>query len=178
MEIEIENYLETEHYPHKVAAVYPDDASAQQAIQALEDAGLDDIKITTLVPSEEGLSPAIEPETKETRNKVVLDTLFGTATGGAAGAATAGAIAIVVPSLFVSAPIVAPLIVLGYGAMIGGTAGAIVGLKPREGMLAGLVRDSVKAGYHVVIVHAASHETREQVEAVIGETMTEKTARL
>lgn len=176
--METEHYLETEHYPHKIAAVYPDDAAAQQAVQVLQDAGLDDIKITTLAPDDEGVSPAIEPETKETRNKVVLDTLFGTATGGAAGAVTAGAVAVVAPSLFVSAPIVAPLMVLGYGAMIGGTAGAILGLKPREGMLAGLVRDSVKAGYHVVIVHAASHESRERAEAVIGETMTEKTARL
>jgi hypothetical protein len=29
-----------------------------------------------------------------------------------------------------------------------------------------------------VIVHAASHEARKRAEAVIGETMTEKTARL
>jgi uncharacterized iron-regulated membrane protein len=107
--------METELYSHKIAAVYPDDATAKQAVQALQEAGLDNAKVTALAPDDEGVSPAIEPETKETRNKVVLDTLFGTATGGAAGAVTAGAIAVVAPSLFVSAPIVAPSSCLATG---------------------------------------------------------------
>ena len=169
--------MKTELYPHKIAAVYPDGATAEEALQALDAAGLDNIEVTSLEPGEAGVSHAIEPETDETANRIVLDTVYGSAAGGAAGAVTAGAIAAVLPSLFVSAPVVAPLILLGYGATIGGTAGAILGLKPRETFLAGLVKDALKSGFHVVIVHAANNEARQRAETLIGRTMTEKTAR-
>lgn len=169
--------MKTEQYPHKIAAVYPDGTAAQEALQALDDARLDNIEVTSLNQGKAGVSHAIEPETEETANRIVLDAVYGTAAGGAAGAVTAGAIAAVLPSLFVSAPVVAPLIVLGYGATIGGTAGAVLGLKPRENMLAGLVKDSLKSGFHVVIVHAANPEARQRAEAVIARTMAEKTAR-
>ncbi|MHB1214053.1 MAG: hypothetical protein ACYCY9_03605 [Thiobacillus sp.] len=76
-----------------------------------------------------------------------------------------------------SAPVVAPLVVLGYAAVIGGTAGAILGIKPREGMLAGMVKDALKAGFYVVIVHAANHAAQQRAEAVISQTMADQSAR-
>lgn len=169
--------MKTEAYPHKTAAVYPDEETSADAVRALRAAAIENIDITTLRPGKADVSPAIEPEMEETRNRAILDTLYGTATGGAAAAVTAGAIAVAIPALFVSASVVAPLIVLGYGAVIGGTAGAILGIKPREGMLAGMVRDALKAGFYVVIVHAADHEAQHQAEAVISHTMADKSAR-
>ena len=60
--------------------------------------------------------------------------------------------------------------------MIGGTVGAIHGLKLRENVLADVVKDTIKAGYHVIIVHAASEETERRVRDVIQSTMAEETA--
>lgn len=169
--------MKTELYPHKIAAVYPDGVQAEVALHALQATGLDNVEVTSLAPGDGGVSHAVEPEMEETRNRIVQDTLYGSVAGGAAGAVTAGAIAAVLPSLFVSAPVVAPLVLLGYGATIGGTAGAVLGLKPRETFVAGLVKDALKAGFHVVIVHAANVEARQRAEAVIAGTMAEKTAR-
>jgi hypothetical protein len=42
--------------------------------------------------------------------------------------------------------VVGPPIILGYGALIGSTAGAIRGLRLRENLLADLVKDALKAG--------------------------------
>lgn len=167
--------MKSEHYPHKVAAIYPDAAAAKAAVVALDADEADDIKVMQLAPDASDIDSTIEPETQATRDTVAKDTVAGVATGTAAGAVTAGVAAALTPALFVSAPLVGPLVVLGYGAMIGGTAGAIRGLKLRENMLSGLVKDTLKAGYHVVIVHAASEEAQQRVEAVIDTTVTEDT---
>ena len=166
----------SERYPHKVAAVYPDAATSESALLALDNAGLESVVVVRLDPGAGDIDVAIEPEREQTRNAVARDTVAGGAAGTAAGAVAAGAASVVAPTLFVSAPVVGPLIVLGYGAMIGGMAGAIRGLKLRENVLAGLVKDALQAGCHVVIVHAANEAAQQQVQAVIAETLTEETA--
>ncbi|MGD2055721.1 MAG: hypothetical protein PVJ15_02865 [Gammaproteobacteria bacterium] len=167
-----------ERYPHKVAAVYPDAATTESALLALGTAGLKNVVTIHLEPDMDtgDVDLAIEPEREQTRNAVARDTIAGGAAGTVAGAVAAGAASVVAPTLFVSAPVVGSLIVLGYGAMIGGMTGAIRGLKLRENVLAGLVKDALRAGCHVVIVHAAKEAAWEQIQAVIEATMTEETA--
>lgn len=75
-----------------------------------------------------------------------------------------------------SAPVVGPLVVLGYGAIIGAIPGAIRRLKLRKTMLATLVKDALNAGYYVVIVHAANAAAERRAQTVIDETMAEETA--
>jgi hypothetical protein len=159
--------MKSAHFPCRVAAVYPDDRTASAARQALAKAALQDVRVIELAPDATNVDQAIEPQTGATRDTVTRDT----AVRGAAGVAAAAA-----PALFVSAPVVSALIVLGYGAMTGGAAGAIRGLRLRESLLAGLVKDVLKAGCHVLIVHAASKAVLQRAEAVIGETLVEQTA--
>ena len=130
-----------------------------------------------LEPGDSDADRALEPDPAETRDTVTSDAVTGGAAGTLAGAAAAGAAAVVAPTLFVSAPVVGALVVLGYGAMIGGAAGAIHGLRLREGVLAGLVQDALKAGYYVVLVHAANDEAQRRAQGIVDETITEKTAR-
>jgi hypothetical protein len=144
--------VSSEHYPHKVAAVYPDEQTAQVAVKALGSAALTDVRVVELAPGDADVNQAI------------------TSGNGAASAEA--------PVLFVSAPVVAALIVLGYGAVIGKTAGAIYGLRLRERILAGLAKDSLKAGCHVVILHAASSAACRQAEAVIRESLPARPAHL
>jgi len=165
-----------ESYPHKIAAVYPDKTAAEAALNAFNLVRLGGIRITLLAPGAGEVDLAIEPEIEETRNTVVEDTLAGGAAGTATGAAVAGATAMLAPALFVSAPVVGPLIILGYGAIIGSTAGAIRGLRVRETLLAGLFRDALDAGYRVILVHAQTEEARLRAQVVIDETMAEETA--
>lgn len=169
--------MKHEHHPHRIAAVYPDRAAAEAALNALSLAGLSGIRITQLAPGAGEVDLAIEPDVEETRNTVVENTLTGSAAGTATGAVVAGATAMLAPALFVSTPVVGPLIVLGYGALIGSAAGAIRGLRVRETLLAGLVKDALKAGYHVVLVHAEDPDAHRRAQTVIDETMAEETAR-
>lgn len=164
------------HYPHKVAAIYPGAAEAKAAVTALTDAKIGDIEIVQLTPGTEDPDIGIEPEADATRDTAVRDTLAGAATGTVVGAAAAGATALVATSLFVSAPVVATLMALGYGTLLGGIAGAIRGLRLREGMLAGVIKDALKAGHHVVVVHVANDAIRDQVDDVLSTTLSEETA--
>ena len=169
--------MQTEHYPHKIAAVYQDNTAAEAAAMALDAADLGDVTIVRLAPGDSAVDLAIEPETRGTRGTLVKDTLAGAAVGTAAGAVAGGAAALATPALFLSAPVVGPLVVLGYGAMIGSAAGAIRGLRMRENLLASLVKDALDAGYHCIIVHAANEEAEHRAQEVIDATVTEETAR-
>lgn len=164
-------------YPHKVAAVYPDSDTADAAVQTFGLLQLGGIKVTHLSPgTTREIDLAIEPEVEQTRDTMIGDTFIGGAAGTATGAAVAGATAVLAPALFVSSPLIGPLIVLGYGAMIGSAAGAIRGLRLRETLLAGLVKDALKAGFHVVLVHAEDADAQRRAQTVIDETMVEETA--
>ncbi|MGD2138627.1 MAG: hypothetical protein PVF08_10250 [Gammaproteobacteria bacterium] len=168
--------MQTENYPHKVVAVYKDGATAEAAAMALDAADLDDVTIVRLAPGDSAVDLAIEPETRGTRDTLVKDTVAGAAGGTAAGAVAGGAAALATPALFLSAPVVGPLIVLGYGAMIGSAAGAIRGLRMRETVLASLVKDALDAGCYCLIVHAANKEAEHRAREVVDATVTEETA--
>lgn len=155
--------MKSEHYPYKVAAVYPDAATAEAAIQALVTSDLGGIRIFLLDSGTAEVDLAVVPEPRACR-----DTDTGaTITAGAAAPAT--------PALFISAPVVEALVVLGYGTMIGGTAGAIHGLRLRENILADMLKDMFKAGYQVIIVHAADAKTERRLHEVIQSTMAGET---
>ena len=138
--------MTSEHYPYEVAAVYPDGRTAAAAVDALNASTLDDIRVIKLTPD------------------------------ATAGSATTGLAAATSPVLFVSAPVVGSMIVLGYGAVIGRTSGAIRGLRLSRDLLAGLVKDVLKAGYYVVILHAANNRAQRHAEAVINATLPVQTA--
>jgi hypothetical protein len=167
--------MNSERYPYKVAAVYPDSAAAEAAVHDLNIANLGDVEVVRLEPGTNQVYLAIEPEREQTRDTLVNATVTGSVVGTAAGAVLTGAAALGAPALFVSAPVVGPLMLLGYGAMIGGTVGAIRGFKLHENMLSGQ-EGCTKEGYHVVIIHAASEEGQQRVQDVISTTMPEDTA--
>lgn len=168
--------MQTEVLPHKVAAIYLDAESAEMAIAALHEAGFDASAVLHLDSNSTDVQQAIEPEQTATRNHFIQDILVGSGIGTAIGAVGAGALAVVLPTLFVSAPVVGPLMVAGYGTTLGATAGAIKAFKVREGLLAGMVRDAIKQGFHVVLVHSADDETNARAEAIINSTLAKDTA--
>ena len=135
-----------EHYPNKVAAVYPDDRTAAAAVSALDAADLGEVRVIELSPDATGVERVI-------------------------GQATAGLAAATSPALYVSAPVAGSLIVLGYGAMIGWATGAIRGIRLRENLLAGLLKEALKGGYYVVLLLAANGEAKRHAEDVISATL-------
>jgi len=137
-----------EHYPYKVAAVYPDDRTAAAAVGALDAADLDAVRVIELSPDATGVYQAIRQ-------------------------ATAGLAAATPAALYASAPVARSLIVLGYGAVTGWSAGAIIGIRLNECLLAGLLKDALKAGCHGVLLLAANRMAKQHVEAVLSATLSE-----
>jgi hypothetical protein len=167
--------MKTEHFPYRLAAVYPDERTAEAALDAIDAAVTADVRVIDLGPDSSDVDSAIEPAPRVVRDAVTRDTAIGGVAGTAAGAVTAGATAAIMPALFVSAPVVAPLVVLGYGMVIGAAAGAIHGLRLRESLFTDVVRNALKAGYYVVLLHAANETARHQAESVINATLPERT---
>lgn len=168
--------MKPEHFPHKLAAVYPDAQSAEAAMNAVTAAVTGDVRVIRIDPHSDNVDSAIEPEADAVRATVAREAVIGGVAGSAAGAATAGLAAAVVPALFISAPVVASLIVLGYGAVIGTTIGAVHGLRLHDNLFADLVKDALKAGYYVLVLNAANESARRQAENVLDATLPEHMA--
>jgi hypothetical protein len=167
--------MTNENCPCKVVAVYPDHQAATAAARALDDVTPDNIRVIELSPDVIGIGQPIKPETGVSCDTAARDSDACDTAGAAVSAAMADVIAATSILLFISAPVVAPLIVLGYGTMIGGVAaGSIRGLRLRANLLGDLLKDVLKAGYHVVIVHSTNEAAQQRVEVVIGKTMPEQ----
>lgn len=139
--------MTNEPLSYKVAAVFPDERTAAAAVDALDAATLDGVRVLELTPETSGIDQAVGPA----------------ADGPAATS----------PALYVSAPVVGSLVILGYGALIDGAAGTIRGLRLRESLLADLLKDALRAGSYVVLLLAANSEARRHAEAVISATLTD-----
>lgn len=143
-------------YPYRLAAVYPDEPAADAALDAVIAEMAGDIRAVELPPDAGNVDGAIEPEA------VCGDRWAGDASTPAASIAS---------ELYVSATVVAPLIVLGYGSVFGNTSGAIRGLRLRARVFTDLVKDALKADFHVVILHAANAGARRQAATVLDGTL-------
>ena len=139
--------MTSERHPYKVAAVFPDDRTAAAALDALDAATLDGIRVLELTPDTSDVDHAVVP--------------------GACPPAAAA------PVLYVSAPVVGSLVVLGYGALIEGAAGTSRGLRLRENLLLDLLKDALRAGYYVVLLLAVNRQARQHTEAVINATLSD-----
>jgi len=64
----------------------------------------------------------------------LVDAAIGTAVGSGLGVLAEVPLVAANVSLFVASPLLAPLVMLGWGASIGGTVGAIVGARRRTGL--------------------------------------------
>jgi hypothetical protein len=73
--------MKSENYPYKVAAVYPDYATTEATIHALNITDIGDVEIVRLEPGTSEVDLAIEPEREETRDTVVKNTVTGSVVG-------------------------------------------------------------------------------------------------
>ncbi len=119
---------------------------------------------------------------KEGSNEVLKDVLvdgaIGTAVGTGIGAL--GQIALVAAnvSLFIASPLIAPRMLLGWGASIGGFIGAVVGAMPgagnKEGWLSDLIADAISSGQVVLVAETRTEQetaiAREVIQASVGDS--------
>ena len=94
---------------------------------------------------------------------MLVDGAIGTAVGTGLGALAQVALVAGSVSLFVASPLVAPLVMMGWGASLGGLLGSMVGAQSKEGGFSALIADAISSGQTVLVA-----ETRTQDEAAIA----------
>lgn len=174
-----------DEYRHHVSGFFTYLTHAESAIVRLVERGLPRERLR-IFTSDSVVAPDNVPE--ESSNAVLKDVLvdasIGTAVGTGIGALGSVALAAASVSLFVASPLVAPLMLLGWGASIGGligaAAGATSGAGDKEGWLSDLIADAIASGQVVLVVETRSEQetaiAREVIEAAVGDSKDNNTA--
>lgn len=159
-------------YRHHVSGFFAHRAEAEEAFSRLVEQGLPrqqlQIVEAVLAPS----APAPLAESNDVLKDVVVDGVVGTAVGTGIGALAEVALVVANVSLFVASPLIAPLVLLGWGASLGGLIGAAAGAsssstKQKTGALADLVGDAIASGQVVLVVEARNKKETEIAQDVL-----------
>jgi hypothetical protein len=164
-------------YRHHVSGFFADRTEATDAISALVERGLPRERLQMFDADSAPPAPAPERASNKVLNDVLVDGAIGTAVGTGIGALGELALVAANVSLFVASPLIAPLMMLGWGASLGGFIGAVAGAsgnsKNEEKHFADLIRDAIINGQFVVVAdtraEAETEIAREVIQASIGE---------
>lgn len=109
----------------------------------------------------------------EVLKEVLVDGAVGTAVGLTLGGLAEVALIAANVTLFVASPLIAPLVLLGWGAGIGGLLGASAGAAANAKPLSELVNDAIKSGQTAVVVETQTEEetaaAKETFKDLIGD---------
>lgn len=147
-----------EKYNHKVAAIFGNESDASSARSQLLATGYTAEQLSVVSPNGNLADSKIEPEGDEVAKSIVKDAAIGTVIGGAAGAVGTAILAAASVPLLVS-PIIATAFMVGWGASIGGFAGAGVGVGMDEDQFAGFIKDAAQNKHWVLVV-----QTRDEAD--------------
>lgn len=162
-----------ESYLHRIYGIYSTELEAKLVLERLLSNGfereqLELINATTLSGND-------APDSDELRNEMLIDGGIGAAIGAGVGVLGEVAIAAVNVSLFIASPVLAGLIMIGWGASIGGVIGAAVGAGTKDTHnFADLVRDAVEQGNTVLIARAMTEQETLTGQTIINESITTK----
>lgn len=176
-------------YRHHVSGFFANRDDAVDALATLIERGLPREQLQIFESDAAEPAPAAPKEDSNAVLKdVVVDGAIGTAVGTGLGALAEVALVAANVTLFVASPLVAPLAMLGWGAVLGGVIGAVVGAESqpepgaekKEGWLSALVRDAIASGQIVLVAqcHTAQQTAiaREVIEASVGDYGDDTTA--
>jgi len=162
-----------EDYLHRVVGLYPTGTQADSAVAKLLQGGLAIENLTVLEPRRDGTQPQIAADDEDILKEVLREGAIGTAIGTFAGAAGSVALAAVNISLFIASPVLAPLVMLGWGASLGGLVGAVAGAQSSKGGVSDLIRDALASGHFALVAHADTEAQATLAREVIGASMVE-----
>ncbi|MDP3848681.1 MAG: hypothetical protein Q8R10_19865 [Pseudomonas sp.] len=165
-------------YRHHVSGFFPHRDKADSTLATLLEHGIPSAQLQIFVDAGQ-VPPAPAPQRKSNGvlKDMLVDGAIGTAVGGGlAGLASIGLAAANV-SLFIASPLLAPLMLFGGGASLGGFFGAVVGASAgagdHQGRFADLISTAIKAGDVVLVAETFSAKqtaiAREVIAAAVGE---------
>lgn len=166
-----------EEYRHHVSGFFAHRAEAEGALSRLLGRGLPRDQIQLFDADSGPVVTKPKGESNEVLTNVLVDGAIGTAVGTGIGALAQLALVAGSVSLFVASPLVAPLVMLGWGAslgaFVGAAAGATTGIEHKEGWLSDLVRDAIANGQVVLVAQTRTEQETAIAREVIGDSVGE-----
>lgn len=174
-----------DEYQHHVSGFFARREDAESSLSKLVGRGLPRERLRIfegdLAAAAATPAPAPKGGSNEALKDMLVDGAIGTAVGTGVGALGELALVAANVSLFVASPLIAPLVMLGWGASLGGLIGAmsgaeksaaVTGAKKKEGPFSALVRDAISSGQIVLVAETRTvQETsiaREVIQAAVG----------
>lgn len=151
-------------YVHYVSGFFAHREEANDVFDKLIAQGLPRERVQTYNPST--IAPTHEPaeSSNQVLKEVLVDGTIGTVVGTGVGALIQVALIAANVTLFVASPLIAPLVLLGWGASIGGVVGASIGAAENAKPLSALIEDAIASGQIVVVA-----ETHSEAETTIAQ---------
>jgi len=168
-----------DEYRHHVSGFFARREEAESVFSRLVERGLPRERLHIYAAdSTASPAPASQAESNEVLKDVVVDSAIGGAVGTGIGALGSVALAVANVSLFIASPLLAPLVMLGWGASLGALVGAAAGAsaspEKKEGWLSDLVGDAIASGQVVLVAETRTEQetaiAREVIQASIGES--------
>lgn len=166
-----------DEYRHHVSGFFTHRDEAESTLSTLVEQGLPRARMQIYAADSTSSSPAQEAKSDGVLKDVLVDGAIGTAVGTGIGALGSVALAATSVTLIIASPLVAPLMLLGWGASIGGligaAAGATAGPGNKHGWLSDLVGDAIANGHVVLVAETRTEQetaiAREVIQASVGD---------
>lgn len=164
-------------YSHHVSGFFAHREEAEGALSRLLERGLPRTRIQLFAAGSETPGSTPDGKSNETLTNVLVDGAIGTAVGSGLGALAQLALVAANVTLFVASPLVAPLVLMGWGASLGAFLGAAVGsnatVPQKDGWLSDLVRDAMISGQVVLVIQTNSEEETAIARQIVGDAIGE-----
>nr|WP_315426558.1 hypothetical protein [uncultured Albidiferax sp.] len=170
-----------DHRKHYVSGFFATREAALEARNALMVRGLPKDQLQLFATDATATAPASKGDSDAVLKDVFVDGTIGTVVGTGIGALAEVALVAANVSLFVASPLLAPLVMMGWGASVGALVGATVGATAQEktvpageeGWLSALVTDAIATGQVVLVAtthtDAQTATARQLIEASVGD---------
>ncbi|MFO1389148.1 hypothetical protein [Cellvibrio sp.] len=155
-----------ENYRHYLSGLFSHSDQAQMAYTQLVALGIPPNRVqifdsTSSLPTHKSTEGS-----NQVLKEVLVDGALGTAVGITIGGLAEVALVAANVTLFVASPVIAPLVMMGWGAGIGGILGASAGAATKSRSLSELISDAIKAGQIPLVVETHSPEETASAQAV------------
>lgn len=164
-----------ETHRHHISGFFADRQGAETVRAALVARQLPAQRISIFDANSRPNELAPLAESNKTLTNIVTAGAIGTVVGTGIGGLAEIALVASSVTLFVASPLIAPLVMMGWGAsvgaMIGAAAGSAAKTAPKFGPLSDLVSDAIASGQIVLVVETHTAEETEVARAVVHDAV-------
>jgi len=151
------------NYRHHVSGFFTLQEAAENTRLTLIDSGFLAERIHIFSADANSSSPAPEGKSDAALKDILVDGTIGSVVGTGIGVLGSIALTSASVTLFIASPLVAPLVLIGWGASLGGFIGASIGAsaatsEDKEGWLSDLIGDAIASGQVVLVLETLNEQ--------------------